>query len=68
MFDYAKLRGKIREVFNTEGAFANAMGSSKVTVSAKLNGRVDFTQNEIAKAADLLKISPDQIPEYFFTK
>ncbi len=66
MFDYSKLRGKIREVFRTEGAFAKEMGLSKVTVSAKLNGRVEFTQNEIAKATALLGIAPEYIPDIFF--
>lgn len=38
VFDYSKLRGKIKEVFGTQAKFAKAMGMSTVTLSAKLNG------------------------------
>ena len=31
---YAKLRGKIKEVFGTQAKFAKAMGMSTVTLSA----------------------------------
>ena len=37
VFDYSKLRGKIKEVFGTQAKFAKAMGMSTVTLSAKLN-------------------------------
>lgn len=48
-FDYSKLRGKIREVFGTQESFAVAMKMSTVTLSAKLNGRVDWTQAELER-------------------
>lgn len=66
MFDYSKLRGKIREVFHTERDFAKELGLSKTSLSAKLNGRVEFTQTEIAKATSLLGIPPENIAEIFF--
>lgn len=31
VFDYSKLRGKIKEVFGTQAKFAKAMGMSTVT-------------------------------------
>lgn len=65
-FDYSKLRGKIRE-FGTQEAFANAIGISTVTLSEKLNNKSQFTQNEINKTVDILKIEPEEIPIYFFT-
>jgi len=67
MFDYCKLRGKIREVFGTETAFAKAMRMSSVSLSKKLNGLVDFTTKEIDLATDLLGIPKDEISIYFFT-
>lgn len=67
-FDYSKLRGKIKEVFGTQSAFAKAMGLSGVTLSAKLNNTVAFTQAEINKACGLLKIPLEFIPVYFFTE
>lgn len=65
-FDYSKLRGKIRE-FGTQEAFANAIGISTVTLSERLNNKSQFTQNEINKTVDILKIEPEKIPIYFFT-
>lgn len=67
VFNYRKLRGKIREMFQTEQAFAKAMGISKTSLSAKLNNQVEFSQKEIELAIELLKISKDEIPVYFFT-
>ena len=68
MFDYKKLRGKIREVFGTQENFANALGISKVSLSLKLNNTRDFTQGEISKAAALLEIKPSDVPAYFFAQ
>ena len=66
-FDYNKLRGRIREVFKTQSAFAKAIGMSTTSLSAKLNNLVEFSQNEIEKAVELLKIDKEDIPVYFFT-
>ena len=67
-YDYSKLRGKIREIFHTERAFSNALGLSKASLSAKLNGHVEFTQSEIIKAALILYIPKESIADYFFRK
>ena len=66
--DYSRLRGKIREVFKTEGAFAQALGMSTVSMSAKLNNQVAFTQPEMDRACELLGIPVDQLPLYFFIR
>ena len=66
-FDYSKLRGKIREIFKTQSAFAEAMGMSTTSLSVKLNNHVEFSQKEIEKAVELLKIDKEEIPAYFFT-
>jgi len=68
MFDYAKLKGKIKEVFGTQSAFAKAMGMSSTTLSLKLNNFTNFTQQEINKACELLSIPAEFIPIYFFTE
>lgn len=67
-FNYAKLRGKVREVFSTQDEFAKAIGMSKTSLSMKFNNRLEFTQQEIGKAAELLKIDSSEIPVYFFTQ
>ena len=64
---YSKLRGKIREVFGTQEAFADAMGMSKGGLSMRLNNKVKWTLDEVTKAVDLLKIEDHEIPAYFFT-
>lgn len=66
-FDYSKLLGKIIEIFKTRGAFGDVMGWSGTTTSAKLNNKVEWTQGEINRAADLLNIKDHQISLYFFT-
>jgi transcriptional regulator with XRE-family HTH domain len=67
VFDYSKLRGKIKEVYKTQAAFAEAMPMSSVSLSDKLNNKVQFSQKEIDRACDLLQISKEEIPIYFFT-
>lgn len=66
-FEYSKLRGKIKEVFNTQEAFAEAMEMSTTSISAKLNNKVTWSQKEIDKASEVLSIPKDKIPIYFFT-
>lgn len=65
--NYSKLKGKIKEVYGTQNAFAKVMGISTVSLSAKLNNLVGFTQAEINKACELLEIPVALITVYFFT-
>lgn len=65
---YAKLRGKIREVYGSEKLFANAMGISTSTVSLKLNEKGSWTVDEMVKALELLDIEQSNANEYFFVK
>lgn len=65
---YAKLRGKIREVFGTQEAFAVAIGMSTVTLSQRLNGISEWKTSEIVKACELLGIPLEQNSLYFFTR
>lgn len=62
---YAKLRGKIKEVFNTQGAFAEAMGTSVTNINSKLNERCGWSMPEIRKACELLGIPLEEIYIYF---
>ena len=65
-YDYRKLRGRIKEKFNTQEAFAVAMGMSNGALSARLNNSTGFTQDEIFKACMLLEIPDEKIKAYFF--
>lgn len=66
-FDYSKLRGRIREVCETQERFSDLMGMSKATISAKINNKSEFTQPEIIRAVEVLNLQYDEISSYFFT-
>lgn len=63
---YAKLRGRIREKYGTQAAFAKAMGMHPATLSAKLMGKKDWSKQEIELACRLLDIPISDVPAYFF--
>lgn len=63
---YADLRGLIRSKFKTQANFAEAIGISACSLSKKLNGKAEWTADEIRKSCEVLDISADQIPFYFF--
>lgn len=66
-FDFSKLKGKIKEVFNTQAIFANKMNMNESTLSNKLNNNVEFSSKEIINSCVLLNIPFDKVDEYFFT-
>ena len=63
-----KLKGRIVEVFETQGAFADALGVTQQTVSQKLKNKRELTRAEIERWCELLKIEREEIPSYFFTE
>ena len=65
---YAKLRGKIKEVFGTNEAFAKALGIDTSSLSAKLNNKSSWKREEIEKACELLNIPIEEVYLYFFTQ
>lgn len=65
---YAKLRGKIREVFGYEASFAAAMGMNPASLSAKLGNKSPWKREEIEKACTLLGIPIEEVHLYFFHK
>ena len=66
MFDYDKLRGKIKEVYRTQKKFAKSLGIGTVSLSQRLNNQLEFTSSEISKSCDLLNVPLEEIPVYFF--
>jgi len=67
-FDYRKLRGKIKEVYGTEKAFANAIHMSRSTMTSRLNSKSYWTTPEISKSCDALGIDIQDVGDYFFVK
>lgn len=43
------------------------MNRSERSISLKMNGKIAWTQKEIAQACIVLGINTAEIPEYFFT-
>lgn len=66
MRTYGALRERIRAKFGTIGAFADAIGKDRSTISQKLNGLVSWTQDEMELASDLLDFPKSDIHKYFF--
>ena len=66
--NYKKLKLKIKEVFDTQEAFAEVMGLNKSTLNQKLNNSTEWKTSEIAKACDLLHIPLADAHLYFFTR
>lgn len=67
-YDYSKLIGRIVELFQTRKNFATTMGMSVSALSNKLHGATSFSQDEIFRAIDILRIKPEEIQDYFFTQ
>lgn len=63
---YPKLRGLIKTHCNTQQRFANELGISEVALSKKLNGNVQFKQDEILKTKELFDLTPEEIDAIFF--
>lgn len=68
VYDYSKLRGKIVEVFGSAREFAAAFPMSERALSLKMNGGRGWSQTQITRAMELLGISQDEIPAYFFVQ
>lgn len=66
-FDYSKLKGRIKEVLGTQEIYAEKIGLSRTSLSLRLSGKLDFTQEEMMTSCDALQFAPTEIPVYFFT-
>lgn len=66
-YDYSKLKGKIKEVYGTQAAFAEAMNMAQTSLSFKLNNASEWSQEEMETAMELLSIPRTSVRTYFFT-
>lgn len=64
--NYAKLRGRIREICGTQEKFADAIALDPSSVSAKLNGKSEWTRQQIEDACHVLQIQLEEVSDYFF--
>lgn len=66
MYDYSKLRGKITEKNLTLGEFADLIGISGTSLNERLFNRVQFKQDEMKKAKEILSLV--NTDDYFFSE
>ena len=65
-FNYSKLLGRMKECGFTQEQLAKAIGINKATLSAKLNNRFSFSQDEILAICKVLNIPVSEIGEFFY--
>lgn len=67
-YDYSKLKGRIKEYFDTQENFANSLNLSATSINNKLNEKrsENFTQDEIFYSIQRLNIKPDELIDIFF--
>ena len=65
---YNKLRGRIVELFGSQKEFSKRIGLSEQSITAKLNGRSDFSQDDILIWSNSLQIKLEEIGIYFFNQ
>ena len=68
MFDYTKLRNRIKEVLGTQDQYAKALGLGRVSVSQSLNNQREFSAGEMLRTAQVLHFPVSEIPDYFLIK
>lgn len=64
---HAKLRGRIKEKFNTVTAFAEACQMSRYKVDSRLSGKTEWTIREIELVCEVLGLTEEDIIPYFFS-
>lgn len=68
MLDKNKLYGKIRAHGLTLENVARFLGINAATLSRKVNGRSDFTRNEIEMLRRKLSLTADELQAIFFAQ
>lgn len=67
-YDYSKLKGRIKEYFETQENFADSLDLSTTSINNKLNEKrnENFTQDEIFYSIQRLNIKPEELIDIFF--
>lgn len=67
VYNYAKLRGRIKEKCGTEGSFASQIGRSHAYLCNVFNGSATFGQKDIENAKIVLEVPESDVWDYFFS-
>lgn len=65
-FDYSILEGKIKQYYDTQEKFANAIPMGRTTLNQTLQNKNDFTVRKIVRICELLEIPTEEISNVFF--
>jgi transcriptional regulator with XRE-family HTH domain len=68
LLDYRRLKGRIKERYNTQSEFAKAVNRSETYVSQVLNERTYMDQVEVDKWAKALSIPLSEYGDIFFAE
>lgn len=66
IFDYSKLKGRIKEKFDNQKAIADHLSYGYTSLSMKLNNQVSFSQEDIIELSKVLEIPDEKVSAYFF--
>ncbi len=67
-FDYSKLRGRIVEKFGSIDAFSSNLDISNVSISKKLNNKINISREDIILWSKLLDIPPEEYGAFYFAR
>lgn len=67
-YNYNRLKGLIREHFDTYQNFAEHLGIGYTSLLERLGNKVVFKQDEIERSIYLLEQSPEDIKDIFYVK
>lgn len=67
-FKYRRLMGAIKEKYGTQDAFAEAIGMGRSSLNLRLNGKIEWSKEEMANTMDALGLPVVLIPFYFLKK
>jgi hypothetical protein len=68
VFDFSKLRGRIKEFYGSEQKFSKKVKISASSLSSKLNNKTYFNSSEVVNLSKALEIPDDEVNVYFFRK
>jgi len=69
MYNYNKLRGLIKQYFDTQSKYAEYLGIGSTTLNSRLNGETFFTQLEIEKSIKAFNLTTaEDFEQTFFCK
>lgn len=66
-FDYRKLKGRIKEKFETQQNFVNNIDMCDASFRKKIQNNSSFSQTEIINICKILDIKIEDIPLFFYT-